>query len=248
MKKIHTLFQTIMHRQLLPIMLKNWNTSLYNVGDTRKITVDGTNYTVRLANNSTPSECSWTNFSQTACGFVVEFTEVVFKRNINPLGTHNGTQFKYGWNVDGWPATEMRTYANDDFFNKLPSDLQKVIIDTNVISGHGKKDTNNFTSTDKIYLLSGHEVYEDGASNKVSEYDTAYNNTRQLDYYENLEVTTNNYSGAIKQYNSSNNWWWLRTAFTYIDDSFLAVVKTGGYSNTNYPKMTFGFAPAFRIG
>ena len=83
---------------------------------------------------------------------------------------------------------------------------------------------------------------------KFLEHDTAYNNTRQLDYYENLEVTTNNYSGAIKQYNSSNNWWWLRTAFTYIDDSFLAVVKTGDYSNTNYPKMTFGFAPEFRIG
>ena len=89
-------------------------------------------------------------------------------------------------------------YVNGDFFNKLSSDLQKVIIDTNVISGHGKKDTNNFTPTDKIYLLSGHEVYEDGASNKVSEYDTAYNNTRQLDYYENLEVTTNNYSGCYK--------------------------------------------------
>ena len=58
-------------------------------------------------------------------------------------------------------------YVNGDFFNKLSSDLQKVIIDTNVISGHGKKDTNNFTSTDKIYLLSSHEVYEDGTSNKV---------------------------------------------------------------------------------
>ena len=89
-------------------------------------------------------------------------------------------------------------YVNGDFFNKLPSDLQKVIIDTNVISGHDKKDTNNFTSTDKIYLLSSHEVYEDGASNKVLEYDTAYNNTRQLDYYANLEVTTNNYSGCYK--------------------------------------------------
>ena len=96
-------------------------------------------------------------------------------------------------------------------------------------------------------MLSGHEVYEDGTSNKVSEYDTAYNNTRQLDYYANLEVTTNNYSGAIKQYNSSNNWWWLRTTFTFIDDSFLVVAKEGSYSVTNYPKMTFDLASAFRI-
>ena len=124
---------------------------------------------------------------------------------MNPSGTYKGTQYDFGWNVDGWPATEMRTYANGDFFNKLPSDLQNVIIDTKVILGYGRKDTNNFTSTDKIYLLSGYEVYEDGTSDKVSEYDTPYNNTRQLDYYANLGVTINNYSGAIKQYNSSNN-------------------------------------------
>mgnify|MGYP004504725133 CR=1 FL=1 len=33
-------------------------------------------------------------------------------------------------NVGGWLASEMRIYANGEFFDKLPIDLQKVIIDT----------------------------------------------------------------------------------------------------------------------
>ena len=225
----------------------NTSSNLYNVGDTKQVLIGNKPYTVRIANKSTPAECNRNDFSQTACGFVVEFVDIVEERHMNPSGTYKGTQYDFGWNIDGWPATEMRTYANGDFFNKLPSDLQKVIIDTNVISGHGKKDTNNFTSTDKIYLLSGHEVYEDGASNKVSEYDTAYNNTRQLDYYANLGVTTNNYSGAIKQYNSSDFSWWLRAALSYTDTGFLRVNASGDWGS-NIASNTYGFAPAFRIG
>ena len=229
--------------------VKNGNTSLYNVGDTRKITVDGTNYTVRLANNSTPSECDGTNFSQTACGFVVEFAEVVFKRNINPSGTHNGTQFKYGWNVGGWPASDMRNnYVNGDFFNKLPNDLQKVIIDTKVISGHGNTSgETNFTSTDKIYLLSPHEVYEDGTSNKVSTSDTAYSQTRQLDYYKSKGVTTTNYSSAAKKFGTETSRWWLRSARKDTNVYFISATENGKWGS-NGASGNYGFSPAFRIG
>lgn len=229
-------------------VIKSGQLSAYPVGSEKEVEIGGTSYTVRVANNTIPDECNGTDFSQTACGFVVEFVDIVEQRNMNPSGTYKGTQYDFGWNVDGWPATEMRTYANGDFFNKLPSDLQNVIIDTKVISGHSSKDTNNFTSTDKIYLLSAHEVWEDGTSDQVSTYDTAYSQTRQLDYYANLGVTTNNYSGAIKQYNSSAVFWWLRTAITYIDDTFLLVNKVGGVGDLSYPKFIEGFAPAFRIG
>ena len=229
--------------------VRSGNTSLYNIGDTKKITVDGTNYTVRLANNSTPSECDGTDFSQTACGFVVEFAEVVFKRNINPSGTHNGTQFKYGWNVGGWPASDMRNnYVNGDFFNKLPNDLQKVIIDTKVISGHGNTSgETNFTSTDKIYLLSPHEVYEDGTSNKVSTSDTAYSQTRQLDYYKSKGVTTTNYSSATKKFGTETSRWWLRSARKDTNVYFISATEDGKWGS-NGASGNYGFSPAFRIG
>ena len=166
---------------------------------------------------------------------------------MNPSGEHNGTNYQYGWNVGGWPASEMSTYANGAFFNSLPKDLRNVIKDTKVISGHGSDDTSNFTSTDKIYLLSGHEVYEDGTSNQVSSNDTAWNNTRQLDYYKNLGVTTSNHKGAIKKHNGSASTWWLRAAYSNSDSRFLRVSLEGVWLY-NSGATTLGFAPAFRIG
>ena len=143
----------------------------------------------------------------------------------------------------------MRTYANGDFFNNLPEDLRNVIKATKVISGHGSTSgETNFTSTDKIYLLSAHEVWEDGTSNQVLKYDTAANNTRQLDYYKNLGVTTNNYSGAIKKnVSGSNSYWWLRAAYSNSYDHFLVVYVSGNWSSSR-ADYSFGVAPAFRIG
>ena len=218
--------------------VRSGNTSLYNIGDTKKITVDGTNYTVRLANNSTPSECDGTDFSQTACGFVVEFADIVETRKMNSTGT----------NVGGWRDSAMRTYANGAFFNNLPEDLRNVIIETKVVSGHGSTTgETNFTSTDKIYLLSAHEVWEDGTSNQVSSKDTAWDKTRQLDYYKNLGVTTSNRSGAIKKYNNLNSFWWLRGATSDTSYTFFSVRNNGAWINGD-ASYSDGFAPAFRIG
>ena len=217
---------------------ENTSSDVYNVGDTRQVLIGNKPYTVRIANKSKPVECNDSNFSQTACGFVVEFVDVLELRQMNSTVT----------NVGGWEASEMRTYANGAFFNNLPEDLRNVIIETKVVSGHGSTTgETNFTSTDKIYLLSAHEVYEDGTGNRVSTLDTAYNQTRQLDYYKNLGVTTDSYSGAIKKYNNSNSSWWLRAAFSYNYSIFLFVTDYGDW-DYNYASSDIGFAPAFRIG
>ena len=221
----------------------NTSSDVYNVGDTRQVLIGNKPYTVRIANKSIPTKCNDSNFSQTACGFVVEFADIVENRKMNSTGT----------NVGGWPATEMRTYANGAFFNNLPSDLQSVIKSTKVVSGHGSSDENekrtdgNWESEDKIYLLSAHEVYKDGTSNQVSSKDTAWDKTRQLDYYANLGVTTSNYSGAIKKNNGSNSNWWLRAATSDYYYSFLSV-NTNGFWSTYFASNSYGFAPAFRIG
>ena len=216
----------------------NTSSDVYKVGDTKTVLIGNQPYTVRIANKSTPTECNDSNFSQTACGFVVEFADIVENRQMNSTNT----------NVGGWPATAMRTYANGDFYNKLPAELRKVIIDTKVISGHGSTSgETNFTSTDKIYLLSAHEVWEDGTSNQVSTYDTAWDKTRQLDYYANLGVTTSNYSGAIKKNNGSNSNWWLRAARSDYYDTFLFLNNIGDWGDYG-ANISNGFAPAFRIG
>ena len=216
---------------------KEATASVYKVGDTRKVTIDKQDYTVRIANNSN-YDCNLE--SQTACGFVVEFVDIVEQRAMNSSST----------NVGGWPATAMRTYLNGEFLAKLPSDLQSVIADTTttVVSGHGSTTgETNFPSTDKIYLLSAHEVWEDGTSNQVSSIDTAWNNTRQLDYYANNNVTTSNYSGAKKNYAGSAAGWWLRAAGSNCNDSFLLVGSSGDWFSSTANIASGGVAPAFRI-
>ena len=214
------------------IIAANTSSDVYKVGDTKQVLIDNKPYTVRIANKSKPTECTREDFSQTACGFVVEFVDIVEKRKMNLTDT----------NVGGWPATAMYKYLNGEFLAKLPSDLQSVIADTTVVSGHGSNDSSNFTSTDKIYLLSTAEVWTNGMF-----YDTARGSTRQLDYYEGKGVTLNNYGGAIKNYAGSAAWWWLRAANFNNTSNFLHVISDG-YFSFNNASASYGVASAFRIG
>ena len=227
--------------------VRNNNISKYNVGDTKTVDLGtyGT-HTLRIANTSTPSECSGTGFSQTACGFVLEFADIITTHNMNPYGEYKGKTYNFGWNKDGWPASSMYTFVNNDIYNAIPSEIKNAIIDTTVVSGHGSEDTANFTSTDKLYLLSTAEVWAQGSSNTIS-YDTARDNTRQLDYYKNLGTSTSNYSGAIKKNGTSADYWWLRAASSDNPGIFFSVNDYGDWINT-YAKYTRGVAPAFRLG
>ena len=209
--------------------VRNDNISKYSIGDTKEIELDGYGtHTLRIANTSTPSECSTTGFSQTACGFVLEFADIITKHNMNDTET----------NIGGWPATSMRTFVNNDIYNAIPSEIKNAIIDTTVVSGHGSEDTANFTSTDKLYLLAPKEIYTDFDDTD----DAAKDLTRTLDYYTNIGVTTSSYSGAIK-----SSYWWLRTAISRVSNGFLRVGNFGGWSAgfANYPYVV---VPAFRIG
>lgn len=219
--------------------VKNNNISKYNVGDTKKVNLGtyGT-HTVRIANTSTPSECSTDGFSQSACGFVIEFADIITKHSMNDSAT----------NVGGWPASSMYTFVNINIYNSLPYILKSEIIDTTVVSGHGSNDTDNFTSTDKLYLLSPKEVYNDWSTDSYSSYDSAKDLTRALDYYINKNVTLSDDSEAIKKYKTTDSWWWLREAHSSYDNSFFIVHNNDyRYLSTN-ANISGGVSPAFRLG
>ena len=226
-----------------------------NKNNTKKIelTIDGTKkeYTVRIANTTTPPECNSEGFSQTACGFVVEFEDIIKRHNMNPSGEYKGVQYDYGWNKDGYPASSMYKFLNDEtdkeitsIYELLPEEIKNVIISTFVVSSYGSKDTSNFTSTDKLYLLATGEIWAQGTSNTI-DYDEARNKTRQLDYY--IGVTTDSFGKAKKYYNGSADAWWLRSAISRRTNYFYLVGDGGDWSNGN-AIYTSGVAPAFRIG
>ena len=205
------------------------DTNLYNVGDTKEVDLgDLGTHTVRIANMSA---CE-SETSETACGFVIEFADIITKQSFNSTAT----------NVGGWRDSELRTYINNIAYNSLPSDLQNVIVTTKVISGHGSTSgETNFETQDKLYLLSTKEIY--GSS---YQYDTVASETRQLDYYSNNNTKYENYMAAQKKYNTTGDFWWLRSGDTRGSDIFLLVYNIGSLSN-GVANASYGVSPAFRI-
>ena len=211
----------------------------YKVGNTKTVKVNGKEFTVRLANLKAPNECNNSGFSQSACGFVVEFADVITTHNMNDTATNKG----------GWPASAMYKFLNDEsdsssIINLLPKELKNVIKPTITVSGRGSEDTvEYFTSPeDKLYLLAPKEIYSDWSN----QYDSARDYTRQLDYYEG--VTINSCAKAIKNNSAgSASWWWLRCANSNSYYAFYSAYDCSywNYFNAITPN---GVSPAFRIG
>ena len=207
--------------------VKKGHTSKYSIGDTKEVSVGsfGT-HTVRISNMS---ECTNGEKSETACGFVIEFADIVTTQSFNSSNSNSG----------GWKSSIIRTYINGTVYDALPSELQDVITLTNVISGHSGSDSANYETQDKLYLLTSKEVHGTKHS-----YDRVDAETKQLDYYKNLGVTISNYSGAIKKYNGNNLWWLLRSVNATSSYPFLGISANG---NCDHALGTGGVSPAFRI-
>ena len=214
--------------------VKNGNTSAYNLGDTKEVTLDGYGaHTLRIVNTSSPEECKTEGFSQSACGFVLEFTDIITTYNMNTNNT----------NKNGWSDTEMRTFINNNIYNSFENDLRNIIIDTTVISGYGINDSANFTSIDKLYLLDGKELY---GSSFITDYNTANEYERQLDYYKEIKIS-NDKSKAIKEYNNTATFYFLRSASSNSSEYFFNVSTSGDW-NYYYANRLGGVSVAFRIG
>ena len=217
----------------------------YSVGNEREVKLGKYgNHKVRIANLNSPKEegCETEGFSQSACGFVIEFADIITTHSMSP--THTNPNIA-GTNKGGWLRSQMKTFIDNDIYNSLPPELKSVIIITETVSGHGCEDANNITSPeDKLYLLAPKEIYSDWSN----QYDKARDKTRQLDYYKIKGVTTSSKDGAIKK-NSEGiaEWWWLRSASSYTSNYFYFINDSGG-CDSHDAYVTNGVSPAFRIG
>ena len=214
-------------------------TDYYPLGCTKEVELDldkdgeaETFKEVRIVNNTTPTSCNGDDYSQTACGFVLEFTDVIDLYTMNSNGSNTG----------GWPETQLQTHLSTDIYNALPNDLKSVMMYTYTLSGYGTG-SSNFESLEKLYLLSTVELYGTAVDDRLS---TSY--TRQLDYYKNNNVTTSKYTLLVKQYENNNTSWWLRSAKSSTRDRFTSV-GSGGWATYSYASSTSnGVSPAFRVG
>ncbi|MBQ3307116.1 MAG: hypothetical protein IJG68_02865 [Bacilli bacterium] len=216
---------------------------------------DGTPETtaqVRIVNLSTPEECSSSDFSETACGFVIELIELNSTHRINPYTS--SVRLGDG-NKGGWEYSEMRAYLNSTLgydgsfdytnsgvFNSLPDELKRVIIPTRVVSGHGPYDSNNFVTTDKIYLFDFIELF--GVSS--SSCSVPLSVERQMDYFKYLGVTPSNASEIIMKISSNYYYWWTRCPYLRDYSSFLVINDRGGVEAKN-TDISYRKYLAFRI-
>ena len=211
------------------------NRSSYPIGSEKIVEIDvdengiPENYAVRLVNTSS---CSNWNGSKTACGVVIEFKDIITMRNFNSSFSNRG----------GWPETTttnpLYTYVNTTLFNKLPEELRNVIIDTFVVSGYEFKKTENYTSTDKLYLLSYVELF--GSDYETDSVKTT--DTKQLKFYE--IHNTDNY--RIKYLNGTPQTYWLRSATSNVGMTYFTVDENGNIGTMGSPG-SGGVVLAFRI-
>ena len=214
--------------------VKNGNMCGYHVGDEKEIELTGFGkHNVRISN---VSKCTNGETSETACGFVIEFVDIIIRYQFNSSGL----------NVGGWRDTKVRTYINETIYKSLPRDLQNIILTTKVISSYGKNDSANFETEDKLYLLSSEEVFGDFATSSMAGHDTSVGTSKQLDYYKNQGVTLSNFEKSIKQYEENNDYWWLRSVSDDNPWCVYDVANTRGWSNTSAYSYD-GISPAFRI-
>ena len=102
-------------------------------------------------------------------------------------------------------------------------------------------------------MLSAHEVFEEENDGSIDisgiiVNDTAYDNTRQLDFYLQKGITTSGSNGIIsKNYSNSQSNWWLRTPYHRSSSTFY-FVRYDGIVASYYANNESGVAPAFRIG
>ena len=219
--------------------------SSYKAGDIEYLTQDMINgvereidvgaygkHKVRIANLSTPDECKSDNFSQSACGLVLEFSDIITDYYMKTTNTNSGA----------WKESKMREFVNGEIYNSIEEALRSKIVITTVVSGHGPTAGEiNEKTEDSLFLLAKKEVLND------TWHDTLVEETRQLDYYQKKNTSLSNGTPAKKLYNSLNHWWWLRSAYSTIDNSFFFIDANNGTSSNLNSSSSSGVSPAFKI-
>ena len=200
----------------------------------------GTHY-LRIANTSTPAECSGSGFSETACGVVFEFADTFGSYRMNPRITTTGTRENGDGNKGGWKYSEIRPYVNSTVYNALPDVIKNRIITTTVVSGHGSQDSTNFVTEDKLYFLSMKEIWGVTTTQYISLPNESVGETRQLDYYNAVGAVIDNFSPAAK-----GSSYWLRSA-DINSDSFFLTTSQAGVPWNSYAEYNDGISPAFRV-
>lgn len=178
------------------------------VGDTKSVTLT-TNETIEL-------QIAGFNHDTYSDGVTAPVT-LVMKNCLNTIAKMNSSDI----NTGGYPASAMKTWVENNIYNKLPSDLKAIVAPVKKKCYTTYNQASSLSEANyNVWLLAEAEVFDSVSYTVGNGEGTKY------------PIFTDNAS-RIKKVNGSASYWWLRSAFSSSSAYFVNVISDGdvyGYS------------------
>ena len=250
-------FSTISTADIPAITKAGIASSVWAIGDTREVTLNGTVGAYNFSNETTymfivafdhNSSVETAGEHHMICSFAKSAAtggkDIAFVDSLYSTGTSNPSYHMNSTNTNngGWEESVMRNSICANFKNAMPSDLKAILRSRTIYTdntGGGTNNSSNVTATtDYVYIPSEFEIQ--GAKKYANSYEQ--NHQQQLAYYKN---------GASKIRYKSNDpssaaGWWVRSP-NYDNSKNFCDVTTGGRHSIAIARAAFGFAPLITL-
>ena len=254
---VQILFSTVKTESITAITTNGSASSLWAIGDTREVKLNGTVGAYNFSNKTTYMfiiafdhnssvemngehhiVCSFAKSAATGGKDLAYVDSQYGNYTSNPCFHMNSSSTNSG----GWASSYMRQTICSQFKNAMPSDLQAILRSRTIYTdntGGGSDTSSNVTATtDTVYLPSEFEVQ--GRRQYANSYEQ--NHQKQLAYYKNGASTIRHKSDDT----SAAAWWWVRSpACSYRN--FFCSVHTDGSPFDHRAHHANGFAPLITL-
>ena len=188
----------------------------WSLGDTKSVTLT-TNEVIEL-------QIAGFNHDTYSDGVTAPVT-FVMKNCLNTKTQMNSSYTSSG----GYPASAMKTWVENNIYNKLPSDLKAIVAPAKKKCYKTYNNTGSLSEANyNVWLLAEAEVFDSVTQTIGTGEGTKY------------PIFTDNAS-RIKKVNNSANWWWLRSCCRSESSSFV-VVNIEGVVNFALARSSGGVA------
>ena len=190
--------------------------TIWNIGDTKDVTLT-TGETIQL-------QIAGFNHDTFSDGVTAPVT-LVMKDCLNTKAKMNSSNT----NTGGYPASAMKTWVENNIYDKLPSDLKAIVAPVKKKWYTTYNDVNSLTEGDyNVWLLSEMEVFGTNIYTVGTGEGTKY------------PIFTDNAS-RIKKVNGTNNIWWLGSCIKDNNYNFV-FAGSGGNLGNDGARLSYGVA------
>lgn len=189
--------------QIIEACQKNKVPDTWVVGDSKSMTINGTNYTIDVIgkNHDVYSDGSGK-------------APLTFQMH-DCYGTTTYQMNLYNSNETGWTSSYLRSTVLPSLLALMPSEVQSGIREVSKKTSAGKQSSTINTTSDKLFLLAEIEVFEKTFNSKSGE-------GSQYAYYKAG-------NSKVKRVGGTASHWWLRSPCATNSTGFCVVLDSGSY-------------------